>query len=128
MRGILPRWRWGTLDGLWMLPLALSLYNFITRTWWDGKQTICGLSMACCSVVPVTVAEFHWMTLGAPAGPVLLCFCRKLAPSDSLHQYSGMLCPVLLTSSPLGVFPQVHPPHPAAEVSQVYLVPGSICS
>lgn len=84
MRGILPRWREGMLDGLWMFSLALPFYNFVTHTWWDGKQTICGLSMPCCSVVPVTAAEFHWMTLGAAAGPVLLCFCRKLAPSDCL--------------------------------------------
>ena len=129
MRGILSQWREGTLDGLWMFPLALPFYDFITHMWWHGKQ-ICGFSMACCSVVPVTVAEFDWMTLGGPASPVLLCFCWKLVPSDCLF-ISVLGCCVQSCSCPLawefppGSFPP-GTPSPDAEVSHVYLVSGSI--
>lgn len=51
---------------------------------WHCEQTICGLSMTCCSAVPVAAAEFDWMTLGAPPSPAALCFCWKLVPSDCL--------------------------------------------
>ena len=110
VHGILPWWREGTLGGLWMSPLALPFYDVITHMWWRGKQIICGLSTPC-SAVPVTVVEF-W--LNEPGGTCQSCTAVFLLETCSfglsLHQYSGMLCPTLLMSSPRGVFTQARPP------------------
>lgn len=64
-------WWQGMLDDLWMSPLALLFYDFVTHMLWHREQKIRGLSKEYFPMVPVTTAEFDCMTLGIL--PVLYC-------------------------------------------------------
>lgn len=114
----IPPWWQGTLNYLWMSPLALPFYDFSTHMLWHREQKICGLSKEYFPMVPVDTAEFDCMTMGTL--PVLY-FCGFLG-NLFLQTVSSWACWNIVSSSALSFSPRsfaTGTPSPNAKVSHV---------